>query len=168
MDRVTVTQLAEAADINRKTFYAHYREVGEVLEDVEDEVVGVFRRGLRGFDFEDEPTPTSVFVELGEAVKADEETYRLLFRSDYSGIVNKLAQEFSEAITTHFSGGAPTDEAKVRTAATYCVHGMMAVFDAWFRSTSSEPLDVLGRRIDLLVMAGLSGFLPKGAPGASR
>lgn len=42
MDRVTVTQLAEAADINRKTFYAHYREVGEVLEDVEDEVVGVF------------------------------------------------------------------------------------------------------------------------------
>lgn len=101
-------------------------------------------------------------------MKAGEETYRLLFRSDYSGIVNKLAQEFSEAITTHFSGGAPTDEAKVRTAETYCVHGMMAVFDAWFRSTSPEPLDVLGRRIDLLVMAGLSGFLPKGAPGASR
>ena len=37
-DRITITEIARRADINRGTFYAHYRNIGEVLESIQADV----------------------------------------------------------------------------------------------------------------------------------
>lgn len=43
IQQITVTNLVERADLNRGTFYLHYRDVYELLMEIEDEV-------LQGFD----------------------------------------------------------------------------------------------------------------------
>lgn len=37
--QITVKELAERADINRKTFYMHYTSVQDVIEEVQNEII---------------------------------------------------------------------------------------------------------------------------------
>lgn len=39
ISKITVKDIADRADINRGTFYAHYRDVYDVLEQIEDEAI---------------------------------------------------------------------------------------------------------------------------------
>ncbi|MBT1166527.1 TetR/AcrR family transcriptional regulator [Bifidobacterium simiarum] len=43
VESITVTELAERADVNRVTFYAHYNNVQELLGQIEDDAVAAFR-----------------------------------------------------------------------------------------------------------------------------
>ena len=36
---ITVKELVEQADVNRSTFYAHYRDIDTVLKEIEEEMV---------------------------------------------------------------------------------------------------------------------------------
>ena len=52
--KITIKELCERADINRCTFYAHYRDQYDLLQQIEDEIISRrYRRGLssRGADF---------------------------------------------------------------------------------------------------------------------
>ena len=44
LDRVTVKALCERADLNRGTFYLHYRDVYDLLEQYTDDVLAGFQR----------------------------------------------------------------------------------------------------------------------------
>ncbi len=37
LEAVSVTRLCKAADINRSTFYSHYMDIFDVMEDIEDD-----------------------------------------------------------------------------------------------------------------------------------
>ena len=52
IEEITVTELAEAAEINRKTFYNYYSSVYMVAEEMEDEIVERFEETLRKIDFD--------------------------------------------------------------------------------------------------------------------
>ena len=38
-EKITVTDIAQRADLNRSTFYAHYPDVQGLIEEIEDEIV---------------------------------------------------------------------------------------------------------------------------------
>ena len=38
LSRISVTAVCETADVNRSTFYAHYKEPSDILEDIENDV----------------------------------------------------------------------------------------------------------------------------------
>ena len=52
IEEITVTELAEEAEINRKTFYNYYSSVHMVAEEMEDEIVARFEQTLLKSDFE--------------------------------------------------------------------------------------------------------------------
>ncbi len=39
LSKITITEICEKADLNRSTFYAHYVEVGDLLHDIENEMI---------------------------------------------------------------------------------------------------------------------------------
>ena len=45
---ISVRELAEQADINRSTFYIHYRDVNDLLLHLEDEMAGVCQSSVGG------------------------------------------------------------------------------------------------------------------------
>ena len=38
LNEITITDIANAADVNRKTFYTYYAGIYEVIDDIEDEL----------------------------------------------------------------------------------------------------------------------------------
>lgn len=70
---ITVKELSDKADINRATFYLHYNDVFDLLEQLQNEVVDTFEEICNGltYSFTDEEF-ISVFVQLLDFIRDNE------------------------------------------------------------------------------------------------
>ena len=64
---ITVKELCDKACLNRKTFYLHYKQVDELLLEVQDEYIEEFYHRIKNFDFyEDAEKIIKVYFEMNE------------------------------------------------------------------------------------------------------
>ena len=84
-EKITATDIINRSGLNRSTFYAHYPDVKGIVDEIIDEVVERFRKGLTETDFsrflhDPEPNLRQVVSFLEE----NQDLYRLLGQSDMS------------------------------------------------------------------------------------
>lgn len=127
IDQITVMDIVRRADINRGTFYAHYRDTKAVIEQIENEVIEKIIEILKTFRFKSfVDNPRSIFETIARFIDKDKSLYQKLINASGSElfivklkklIINylqlhsdipdeiKLAPEF--VIRSHFfAGGA--------------------------------------------------------------
>ena len=158
---ITVSDIAALADINRKTFYNYYAGVHEVMDELENELVGRIDEVLTEFDFTaNKDTPYLVFEKLTSIVNTDTEFLGFLLggRSN-PGLTLKLTEMLKgrtkEVLMKYFR----MREDKLDLMLEFMVPGMVAVYQRWFRSDRSKPLDAVSSDISTLVFTGLKGYL---------
>ena len=80
LNKITVAELAERAEVTRGTFYAHYNNIFEVAEELENDFISILDSSAEKItSIEDYPIYLhQIFVFLAE----HEELYRQLFMSD--------------------------------------------------------------------------------------
>jgi len=103
-DIVTVTDVANRANVNRGTFYLHYRDVPDMLQQLKDEVFSNMKEIVMKFDImeaktyldKDEPYPQS--VKLFEELALHADFLRIMFgpKGDMS-----LAIQFRQLLSSH-------------------------------------------------------------------
>lgn len=64
LSRITVTDIVTRADLNRATFYAHYPDVRDVTEEIENELIAKMLEVLEQFRY------TQLFPQSGPAAEA--------------------------------------------------------------------------------------------------
>ena len=96
-EKISITDVVKRADINRGTFYAHYRDTKEVLEKMRDEALEKLQTAFSRF------TPDSVicnprqlFDAISDFVREDLEFYRMVLSID--GVLNMVIEEKNKAI----------------------------------------------------------------------
>ena len=83
LSQITVKELSDLADINRKTFYMYYSNIEDIFAELEDELVlklvHVFEKEL----FQKEMFDSySFFENLNRTIQEDIDLYRILNHSD--------------------------------------------------------------------------------------
>ena len=79
INKITVTELVQRAEINRSTFNAHYHYVRHVAEDIKAETLKVFFENKKLQSVRDiEP----FFDEIYTYIKKNDALFRLIFQSD--------------------------------------------------------------------------------------
>ena len=152
ISRITVKELCELADINRGTFYAYYKDPFDLLEQLEDEILGQIR----------------VLVQQ-----------RLLFEdqldfSHHMGFIVELAQRFN-AYMPRLMAGDPSFEERLKeiiaplldrfilpeeglspreqdVLRAFYLSGLLGAVGAWMADPDSMPIS---RLIELIVGAAL-------------
>lgn len=88
--RITVTELAARAEIDRSTFYAHYNDIWDVAEDIKAETLRAF------FEHKTITGPEDIdlfFDEIYRYIKKNDGLFRLMFQSyEVIGFVQRLGQ----------------------------------------------------------------------------
>ena len=99
-EEITVTAIVERADINRGTFYAHFKSPGDVLDKIQSDTVselGMAIEKINFIAFLKDPEPT--LTEFSSFLLRDPEYYRMLIEIERGAIVrewkNKLYELFS-------------------------------------------------------------------------
>ncbi|MDR0399647.1 MAG: TetR/AcrR family transcriptional regulator [Treponema sp.] len=87
---ITVRELTELADINRGTFYLHYRDIPEVFSRIEDEVVEDFSQYIETYKSRPALLRMPSLGDLIRYIAMNEEICRALLRSRDSGFIARI------------------------------------------------------------------------------
>lgn len=98
LNRITVTDIVNRADINRATFYAHYPDVHGVISEIENEIIDKLMMVLRDFKFKSFfKDPAAMLLKVNRYLEEDVEFYRTLIMANGSEIfLERMKHIFSD------------------------------------------------------------------------
>lgn len=161
LNEITVSDIANLADINRKTFYNYYTGVYQLVNEIEDEIVESFAGLLKTTDFEQAlADPSIVFDKLYETISKHVEFVDALFgnigpSSFVSKILNKLIDMTRDAAVDHFKSDPEKTEVIIR----FIFAGEIAVYQDWYHSDRKMPIKELSQTVEALCTRGLDSML---------
>ncbi len=158
---ITIKELAAAADINRKTFYNYYSDIGGIIDEIEDELVTALENALRDVDLLHVlQNPYQLFSRLTAAISENLDFYIQIFRRESNaGLTNKLITRLKSKIRETIADQMPVEQGLLDMAIDYSLAGMVEVYKKWLRSDRSVPLETVSACISKLAFAGLSDLL---------
>lgn len=160
---ITITDIADVADINRKTVYNYYSGVHEILDEIENELVSSFEKVIREIDFPRRfGNPYKIFETLTGVINGDIEFYSRLMRIDGNfhfirKIVSALEIRIKQTLTQQF----PADKKKVELIADFITWGMLSAYQSWFNSGREQPIEEFSKEVGVLVYSGVEGLIGK-------
>lgn len=162
IDDITIKEIANLADINRKTFYNYYAGVHQLMDEIENEIVTAFEGDLMEFDFNwDERNPRDIFTKLSSFVDADPEFFRRLLQAQSSShLGEKLGELLRDKAVTFFLSNSTADPEAVAIAADFTIHGILAVYKSWVNGGCRMPMEQVARIINDIVFNGVRAYLP--------
>lgn len=141
--KITVTELVDKANVNRKTFYNHYTDIYEVLDDIENELIKDFARRIRKIgwnQFLDKPS-----LLMHEAIRElqDNKAIALLlvYSGDNSNLLSKVVQEEKKMLREIYQEKDSEHEEWVDYFLNFFAAGTMAVFETWFHAERRPPIN---------------------------
>lgn len=146
---ITVTDVVDRADINRGTFYVHYRDVYDLREKIENEMIEDFRSMLAGYL--PSPEHQSLRPVLGQAVDYVEENREmvcsLLRAAGSDGFKDKMLRIIEECRLS--VSHAPRE--KEIYVAQFIAAGVIGVLSKWLLQEDRLPKETLIDMMDELL-----------------
>ncbi len=136
LERVTVKELAELAEISKATFYLHYKDIYDLSEQLQNEVIqGILERLLQ---HECTLSDTSVFAkELYQAFSEERELIETLFSGSQSNVIPmRIEKEMHEYMKKHTAEISLNDEMLI----TYTIYGGYAVYERYGKDGKIEEI----------------------------
>lgn len=170
-DRVTVTELCRRADINRGTFYLHYRDVYDLLEQYTDEVLEGFRGVVAGIDardmlrYEEGSRPYPGFVQALEYIGSHARFFRLMLgpKGD-AAFAHKLTQLLQQRMAGRLRelGLRPPGRVPWDYLAAFLARAHLGVIQHWLESDMAESPQDLALFVTCLYTQGVVGVMGLG------
>ena len=156
LTHITVKELSDLADINRKTFYMYYSNIEDILAELEDELVQklilVFEKEL----FEKKTFDSySFFENLNRTIQEDMELYRILNHSDLlPHLIQRAKNALIEVFFRKYNISADSDNERYILYAEYAASGILSMYTKWFSSDSKMNLEELTKTAAEITLYG--------------
>ena len=162
--KISVKELTQKADVNRSTFYLHYLDIYDMLEQMENEFVETIQGFFHDF-FTPLPTsmPLTLFVNISEWLEQDKEYYVKLLRGSASGYIfeeleSRIRVEFLTLLYLIFLDEESLD---LRTRVNFTVSGTVGVLRMWVMEGGNISLVELSETIDDILNNGMIQDYPQ-------
>lgn len=162
--KISVKELTQKADVNRSTFYLHYLDIYDMLEQMENEFVETIQGFFHDF-FTPLPTsmPLTLFVNISEWLEQDKEYYVKLLRGSASGYIfeeleSRIRDEFLTLLYLIFLDEESLD---LRTRVNFTVSGTVGVLRMWVMEGGNISLVELSETIDDILNSGMIQDYPQ-------
>lgn len=124
-DSITVTELAERAGVNRKTFYFHYNCIEDVLEEVQVETVEGIEEALgHSGKSGDLTTATAILKEIADSPLGDK-LERLMLSKSYDFYFEKITELISDTLSPKLVKNSGLTREEIGEVTEYCVYGIV-------------------------------------------
>lgn len=150
---VSVTELCKMTNLNRNTFYAHYRSPSEVLEEIEEEFLYILGETVSTSNFR-----TMSLYSMMSAILT------LIYeRKDICSVIFSAHgnKNFIKNVTYLLKAGIISDwiskgmtELESNVMYSYCVSGAIGVLEDWVRDDFKTPIPELTQILCRLILQG--------------
>ena len=160
-DRITITELADRANIDRKTFYLHYNSVDDVIDRHSRATVARIMAELENKVFFNDVLDVSVFFETVLAVREEElQEFEVLQDPEITALAwrhaeNNLKDMLSDIAYRFFDEPEPEMELSIK----FYTAGIMSIFVSYIRQEIDIDPHELVRILSDLTENGISNKL---------
>lgn len=154
---ISITDITEVADINRKTFYNHYTAVHEIIEEIENEIVEEFTVLIEGMDLMEElKNPYNLLNSLSTIMFKAIDTYGSILKQEHSlALLLKFAEKLKEAVIIPLKKQTKLPKDVLNIYVEYIFIGMLAVYRRWLLAGQKQSLKEVS---DILSTLSISAF----------
>ncbi len=160
ISRITITEICEEADINRATFYAHYKDQFDLLKQIEQELVDDIKKYLTNYSLhENDLQSLQMMEQIFEYIRENSEVCSVFINEDgdrkfLRDILIIIQQQFIDEWTRR----KVHKEVAVYLYA-YATNGCIGIIQKWLQDgmvrSTREMAEIIIRLTDL----GLSAFV---------
>ncbi len=162
MDEISITELANTAQINRKTFYNYYQNIHQVIDEIENETVEKFVSAIKATDWYngEELDFYKVFFCITESVRDNMEFFRYLLNiSKTSEVIVKVETTLKEKAKNYFRQYLDIDDNLMTLSMDYVVSGMFSVFRRWLQGGQKMTVSEVTEHVGLMSLGCVNAIL---------
>ena len=159
LSKITISELCARAGINRKTFYRHYGAVGDVITEIENDILAEFASVFKSHG-------SSIF-DVGAALREISATVESR-RGFFTRLLKHNPDLFSKgkikaALCRMFSvslrnSGTIKDEGAIPIASEFAVSGVLSLYAVWFDGGCEGSLKDITEVAVKMILQGLSAI----------
>ena len=163
LNDITISDIAKAAQINRKTFYRHYRGIYELVDELENNIVSEFERVIKESNIQNPFNEAHIiFRKLTEVLNRSRDFYTCLLNVDLrAGLLAKILDSLKQLVRNKLADSMSLPEHEITIITEYFVAGIIAVYQSWFNSGCIESPEEIARVIGTISVDGISGIIDR-------
>lgn len=161
LNDITIKDIAELAEINRKTFYNYYDGIRQIVDEIENELVGIFEAELKIIDFKEAlNAPYAIFERLSSIINSDMDFYSHLMKmSGNVNLMTKIVALLKTMVRDMFSSQIEIDREQLEIMVEFTISGMIAVYQNWFNSDRHQSIEEISQIISVMCFRGVNGIV---------
>lgn len=150
INAISINELVNRIDINRGTFYLHYRDLHDLLHQIEDEIMQELTTILNDYSaVEMKDENLLFFTDILQYIEKNADLFRLLLSQNGDmAFIRKLKKTVEENCFEHIKQIYQVDNPyhyAVFTA--YSVSGCVGVIELWLQNGQKEPTSLLAKTL---------------------
>lgn len=151
---ITISELTTLANVNRRTFYTHYSNITDILDETECEIVESLSSLISQFDSASLPESTyRIFIELNRLITEEYGFYFHLMKSDFRGVLlarmKTVLKSSADMILGRFT--IPADEKYIMLMSSFINGGFLNLFQEWNKSGKDVSIETAAKVASVMV-----------------
>ena len=156
LNKITMKEIAERADVDRKTVYNYYASAQDILDEIEDEAVVELEELTRDLQYDPE-NPLAVFEVLTALLVSKLEVYTHLMRMELnSRLILKMISYLRDKVRETISRSKDIKPERVELVTEYVTAGLFSAYRYWFNAEEKCSLKEFSEDVAALVLDGVS------------
>ena len=160
---ITITDIANQAEITRKSFYHSYQNVDEVIEEIENDIIDDFETVIELLHVPaDLKNFSRIFQALTNIIETDYNDYNDLLRLgrlEHHSLIQKLKTSLIKEVNQILPETLFKDKSTKETTIIFVVGGLIAIYDNWLSFPNDNRLETLSAQASQVILQGLDGVL---------
>lgn len=156
LNKITMKEIAERADVDRKTVYNYYASAQDILDEIEDEAVAELEELTRDLQYDPE-NPLAVFEVLTALLVSKLEVYTHLMRMELnSRLILKMISYLRDKVRETISRSKDIKPERVELVTEYVTAGLFSAYRYWFNAEEKCSLKEFSEDVAALILDGVS------------
>lgn len=152
LDKITVTDVVSRADINRGTFYAHYKDIPDVVDHLIQQTFSAIREAMMSTVATDAKPEHTLLSTIQRILEEDISFYRKILNSNASAIMQEqLVAVVTEFMLEHKDQFYPSSQEEYTIAIRFCAGGLSNLYRDWFSGKLPYTLGELTQIGEILI-----------------
>ena len=161
-DCITVKDIADTAEISRKTFYTYYHGVWEIKSEIEGEIIDLLDNDCKSTDPNDYiNSPQTLFIKLNSIFGDYSDFFdAIITNADNMYLIRGMAKVIGNSIKDGLKEKARVlniEEKKFNLIIKYTITGIFYIYQDWHNNGRVEPIEEVCKDLGELIFYGIDG-----------